>query len=881
MSHRKHFRPLAFVASAGLITGTGLGLSAPALAEGAKVTPPKSHHVSAAHPPSDSQHLSKTKIAQVRDRQRQMIANHKAAPSFAKAGSKTFNVNTTADTPLANPAGTTCVDASNKCSLRAAVEAADNGNKPVKIVLGKHTYTLSTGSQLAVTNPKGVSVVGQGAGKTIVEGDGSGVFYLGEDSGNNPGALFLSALKLRHGSSTNGGAVELQSHAGSTLVLDHVTASNNSAAYGGAIYSYGYNSIYLNASSLTNNTAEQGGAIYQYWSDIAIQDSEIDDNTATNGSYGYGGGVYNYYGVFDMTGGSISHNTAGDATGYGEGGGIYDEDALTTLNNVHLDHNTASSGSGSSGYGGAIYADEDAIEINHGTISHNRAEGSSYGSGGGIYGDYGNQIALNGVTMVGNKAGGSSDGYGGGAIFMYGEEYPSQLDIKGGRISGSNNSAIYLYGYYGGVDTSITNATLSNNTNNSNNGFDSLGCGGAICDYGYEYGGQSLVLQGNKFTKNSSVGNAGSGAVSVYSYYYYTMNVSLKKNTFSKNETGAGGWGGAVGLYSDDDYSPITARLSSNHFTDNKAGTQSDAGYGGAMSVYYYVSVRDTGSTFSNNQARGDGAAGGAVYDEGYSSSSWTRTKFVGNSAGTNNSQNYGYGGAFYSENYYGDAFTQVTMSGNKSAYAGGGYYGDSSAYQANFKASTISGNSAGSAGYAGQGGGISASDSVLTVQNSTLTGNKATSISGSPGQGGAIYVGGARFGLRFSTVSGNYAKQGAGVYSDIYGSVVGSILSGNKASKHGSEKDCAVAAPAYTLTSAGGNVLGQQGCVQAVQSSDKVSHKLHLGKLKDNGGPTKTMAISQKSPAVGRASVMVPGSDQRGHKRPSKHADAGAYELS
>ena len=58
------------------------------------------------------------------------------------------------------------------------------------------------------------------------------------------------------------------------------------------------------------------------------------------------------------------------------------------------------------------------------------------------------------------------------------------------------------------------------------------------------------------------------------------------------------------------------------------------------------------------------------------------------------------------------------------------------------------------------------------------------------------------------------------------------------------------------------------------------MSRKLHLGTLKNNGGPTKTMAISKKSPAVGRASYLIPGSDQRGHKRPGKHADAGAFEL-
>ena len=88
------------------------------------------------------QHVSRAQLAQVRARER---GSHPAPDGahVAKAGSKTFTVNTTADTDLANPAGTTCVTAAHKCSLRAAVEAANNVHAPVKVVLGKHTYTLT------------------------------------------------------------------------------------------------------------------------------------------------------------------------------------------------------------------------------------------------------------------------------------------------------------------------------------------------------------------------------------------------------------------------------------------------------------------------------------------------------------------------------------------------------------------------------------------------------------------------------------------------------------------------------------------------------------------------------------------------------------------
>jgi hypothetical protein len=268
------------------------------------------------------------------------------------------------------------------------------------------------------------------------------------------------------------------------------------------------------------------------------------------------------------------------------------------------------------------------------------------------------------------------------------------------------------------------------------------------------------------------------------------------------------------------------------------------------------------------------------VFNNGQDSSTWTRTRFVGNSAGTNDDGNLGYGGALWSASYAGEVFDQVTMADNRAAYQGGAVYGDSANYHLVLEASTVSGNTAGTPDHAGQGGGIFTNASVLRIENSTLTANKASSASGGSSQGGAIWASGSRVALHYSTVTGNYAHQGAGVYSDIFGSVVGSILSGNKTSKHGSEKDCTASDPKYTMASMGGNVLGQKGCVATLRSSDKVSRKLHLGTLKDNGGPTKTMAISKKSPAVGRASFLVPGSDQRGHHRPGKHADAGAYEL-
>ena len=365
MFTRKQLGALAFVTSAAVITGSGSALTAMPAADAAP-----GHHALAAHRPATSKTLSSSALARVRDRQRQMVAQHRSAPSFAKAASTTFTVDTTDDSDLADSAGTTCVDAATgDCSLRAAVEAANNLDTPVRIVLRAHTYTLSTAAALTVTDSQGVSVVGKGAGKTSVDGAGSGLFVVSANGDGSPATLFLSSLRLRHGESDFGGAVQLTDNQAGTLVLDHVRANDNAASeQGGALYAYQYNSIYISHSSFTGNHAQYGAAIYQYWADVAIQDTSFTENSTTAGDYGYGGAIDNEYGVFEMTGGSLSHNTAGDGTWDGDGGGIYDDYATTTLTNVHVDHNTASAGAGDgSGIGGAIFSYEDVIEFNGGT----------------------------------------------------------------------------------------------------------------------------------------------------------------------------------------------------------------------------------------------------------------------------------------------------------------------------------------------------------------------------------------------------------------------------------------------------------------------------------------------------------------------------------
>lgn len=818
---------------------------------------------------------AKAKAAWRRERE---VAHFAAArPAVPEAASSTtFAVNTTDDTPLADPTSTTCADASGNCSLRAAVEAANNLAQPVRIALDAQTYTLTSGTELDVTNPAGTSILGKGAASTTIAGAASRILSVASTDSSSPSALlFVNSVTLTKGAADKGAAVYLASHPGATAVLDHVTITGNDAtSEGGGVYADNGNTVYLTHGSLTHNTAPEGGGLYADFADIELIDETVEDNATTAGAPGSGGGMYVSESFLGVDGGSISNNTAGDTANAGSGGGMYSSYTTLEFTDVKIDGNTAQYG----GAGGGLDLSYPEANITGGSISNNTAAGSD-GYGGGIYFERTGDVGLHGVTMAGDTtAGTADDAYGGGAIYDYGSEYGNQLTVdSGSKITGADNGAVYLYSDYGQTDVSITDSTLQGNVNASRN-FDGDGCGAAICAYAHAYGGINLQVARTAVANNRNTSGSGGGAMSVLTYEYASASVQLTGNTFRNNSTGPGGAGGALSLYDDDDYTPISVRMSHNLFVGNRAGgTDSGAqGEGGAIYAGYYLVLTDVGSTFRNNQAIGDASAGGAISSE-YNEESmrFTGTRFIGNSAGAN-----GNGGAVYSyESYGGDVFTDVTMSGNHATY-GGAVAGSADNAALLFNGSTISGNTAGSDTEAGQGGGIYGYERVVKLINSTVAGNTAASVAGTAGQGGGIWAQDSRVGLRYSTVAGNVAQQGGGVYTQGQsGTLLGSIVAGNRVASNGAEQDCASGAADSVLSSIGRNVLGQRACANGLQTGDVVAKQAGLRTLAANGGPTPTLGLQAGSPAIGRGGYACPATDQRGVARTGTRCDAGAYE--
>ena len=237
---------------------------------------------------------------------------------------------------------------------------------------------------------------------------------------------------------------------------------------------------------------------------------------------------------------------------------------------------------------------------------------------------------------------------------------------------------------------------------------------------------------------------------------------------------------------------------------------------------------------------------------------------------------------------------TNSTISDNTAGYAAGIYNSDEGTV--NMTGSVVNGNIAtgveisGNQGF-GHGGGIS-NFGTLNITNSTISGNIA-------GHGGGIYNAGI-VNLTNSTVSYNVAHgpgslgTGGGIHNDngYVANVRSSVIALNRQSD-----------VAGSFTSHGFNLIGRadpsngftQPTDQTGTPGSPLDPKLDPGGLKDNGGPTHTIALLPTSPAIDKGtSAGLTGAlstDQRGGGFPrtvddssianaGDGADVGAFEA-
>ncbi|MDA1251424.1 MAG: FG-GAP-like repeat-containing protein [Planctomycetota bacterium] len=358
--------------------------------------------------------------------------------------------------------------------------------------------------------------------------------------------------------------------------------------------------------------------------------------------------------------------------------------------------------------------------------------------------------------------------------------------------------------------------------------------------------------------------------------------VELENLTLRGTATGAAG--GAILNRSFLEMNSVLVELSSS---DTGGGGLQNSGTGNATII---------NSTFDQNQATGSGD-GGAIFNTGQLTVA--ATAFTGNSgddggaisAGANSNtfietslfsgnMSAGEGGAIRVGG--GNAFLNLSFSqltGNMAGTNGGGLVAFSSGANVFIDSSTIDGNTA-----SGTGGGLQVGDQVSIV-NSTIFGN--TSSSGVAGGGGIRVQPTGRLDLTSATLAGNIAaSRSGGALSVDSGGVVTASSSIFADSTDGvspiTDVDGSVTSFGTSIVESGGGAAGFD-TVSGDQFQDPL---LDPGGLRDNGGPTPTVALQaialgfgSNSPAIDAAGSHAED-DQRLVPRLAGSADIGAFEV-
>jgi CSLREA domain-containing protein len=843
-------------------------------------------------------------------------AGHVSSPTraepHASGAAATFVVTSVNDSPLNSPTSKKCVDAESPhvCSLRAAVQAANNLDRSVLIKLAARTYTLTDGGlgALTVTNAGGTSIEGVGATRTkivVPAANGYGAIYVADGANHAGSTLYLTGLRVTGGAQTTGGGIQSEAESNISIVLDHVTvAGNHVTSNGGGIYLY-YASLWATDSSISDNVAAGiGGGIYNYWGNLYLTDDQVNSNTALDNA---GGGIYQEYGNLHVVGGSVSGDTAGTNVTSGNGGGVFDiYGAVYLSGGVSVSHDSVLN----DGTGGGEFEDSGALVATGASFSYDKAVGGTDAAGGGIYAEYGNHLTLDAVTMAHNTTSATTATYGGGAVYVDGYEYATTVTIgQGSSFTDNGSGAVALYMYQGGVTANITDTTFKGNTSSLMNG------GAAVHAYAFEEGGIALSMVDDKILNNTAAGvfsaggvegyadnaatvamhfdhdvisgnvgrgSEGTGGIQGYAYLDSASPLDVENSVFVGNRAPDGGYGGAVANGADDQYDNSTLTLTNDVLSHNSVGsaTLGQEGYGGAVSSYDYAALIMTGCKVTDNTATGtasSGAEGGGVYDASYFGTMFGADVVTGNRVTGHLSE----GGGIWTYPYdSGGVLVRSTVSSNFADYGAGVYvYG----YTFSVDASTISRNGAGGGGTGGWGGGIYTYDSAISLTNSTIGGNLAKNSGIQLGEGGGIYIeDSSATTIYFTTISGNAAQHGAAIYNvDGSGTLRDSIVAANHTTLTGkAESDCFAAGRYEIFVSAGGNVLSRANCVLAQSFGDIVTARPGLLVLASNGGPTETMALVATSPAVNAAHGDCTTTDQRGVARPKTgRCDSGAYQ--
>ena len=787
---------------------------------------------------------------------------------------QTFTVNTQNDTTLATPGSTTCLDSDGNCSLRAAVQAADNDYPNVDAINVPAGYDIllnSSNDAIDVTNSMFISGVGGGAAPVI---DGQGAtedFDVYSNSSTFVPAVQMGDLTIQGGSSSEGGDIWLGDNA-ADLTLSSVTVTGGTASSaGGGIYVYNDSSLWTDAGTfITNNTAPSasgdcGGGIYSRGS-VVVSGSTISGNTA-----GCGGGIYND-GVLSLDAAQIDNNSAT------EGGALYNTWSMSDNGSSYNGNAAGTSTSPVDTPEGAVLYNEDAASLNNVTVSGSQSWSNGTDTYGGVFYNIW-QLGLTNVSVADstNRADGGT--IYGGVIDNDAVAFPCYLNaycIEGGNLSVSGLDVSGTTNGVGGVDTSVQGGVIFNDDKASVNGL-TVSSTTNTTGTGVLYGGVGEVsFYFLPFDCCPQVGPDVSGSTS-----YLDVNVTGTTNVGSGDYYEGGVFDTSFDFWSS---SPLSGNITNGTISgtsDTVLGT-GDL-YGGVVGSISTTALDNLSIDSTTVNANGGNVYGGAVatiYDQ---SSPYTGSEpdasasdvSVTNSDVTNVGGGNGYveGGAWYNSDELNATGLQVLgTTATSDDYVNGAALsndGDGT----NITNSTFAGSNVAMQGATGAELALTLA-APTNLTNVTLDDNTLSSGAGSD----VVYVeSGASTFTNVTMANNNPAggEGGDGIYADDAAHFKNTIVETNGG------PNCEVGSG--SLTSNGGNLEGGGNTCNFTQPSDQVNvANVGVSPTANNGGPVQTAALQPGSPAIGKGvSAGCPTTDARGVARPSGSCDVGAFQLS
>ena len=506
----------------------------------------------------------------------------------------------------------------------------------------------------------------------------------------------------------------------------------------------------------------------------------------------------------------------------------------------------------------AFLYNEGTLAVTKSTISDNKTITGTANYGGGIENYTTGTLTVKDSIISNNVASSNGDRAQGGGIHNEGKLSVTNSTFLNNSASSSNTAGSWgggILNYSTGTLT-VTKSTFSGNSAKSDK---QNGQGGGIENEG------NLKVISSTFLNNSassSDNNAFGGGINNIpgGTAVVTDSTFLRNSAKSDKQNGLGGGIENEGWLS----------VTSSTFSGNTTVSGNGGGYGGGIdNNQSTLTVID--STFSNNSASSNSGNdfGGGILNSGRGTLTVTDSIFSGNSA-KSDKQN-GLGGGIDNEGKLtvtGSTFSKNTASGSSNTGYGGGI-NNYSAGTIMVTTSTFSNNKA-SGKQNGVGGGIE-NEGKLTVTSSTFINNSAR------GSGDSDFGGGID----------NYSSSNQMTISN-------SIVAANNA-HDGPDLSGALTSGGYNLI---GNFAGATGLNARADRQVTLADLKIDSTLRDNGGPTQTLALLQGSKAIDAVpqqacSITVTDvsghtvtitTDQRGDSRPdgSENAcDIGAYESS